>query len=259
MWLAKPVGLSKGPAKAPGDDDIDPDKIADGLDLSDLETLAADATLASVAGNSASEAIVGLLGVEGPSSKLVNQVNKRAVAIARGRAAELVGKQIDGDGNIVDNPDAEWAITDLTRDMIRQAISDGLDNNLGRDQIIDNVANAGAFDDDRAETIATTEIARANSLGALEGYKGAADAGVNVKREWLLGSETCDDCQENADAGPIDLDDSFPSGDDAPPGHPNCRCALSPVVYDEESRPSAPRSLREMRDEAVMSQSTTAQ
>jgi hypothetical protein len=33
-------------------------------------------------------------------------------------------------------------------------------------------------------------------------------------------SEACDDCQENADAGPINLDDDFPSGDSAPPALP---------------------------------------
>jgi hypothetical protein len=85
-----------------------------------------------------------------------------------------------GDGNIVDNPDAEWAITDSTRGMIRKAISDGLENGLNRDAIVEAVAHGGIFDDDRAEMIATTEIARANSMGALEGYRGAADAGVSV-------------------------------------------------------------------------------
>jgi hypothetical protein len=47
----------------------------------------------------------------------------------------------------------------------------------------------------------------------------AADAGATEK-SWVGG--TCDVCQENGDAGWIDMDDQFPSGDDEPPAHPNC-------------------------------------
>lgn len=206
--------------------------IADSLDLSTLDELASDATTAELALDSVAEAIA-KIGVDLPED-LVDQVNEAAVAMARERAAELVGKRVLDDGAVIDNPDAEWAITDSTRDMIRNAIADGLADNIGRDGIIDSISDLTGFDGDRAEMIAETEIARANSLAALEGYKAAGQAGVAVKKEWLVADEACDDCQANADEGPIDLDDDFPSGDDAPPGHPNCRCALSPVVYDAE-------------------------
>lgn len=206
------LSLKKAPlAKAP-DDDIDPDDIVANLDMSSLGALADDDTLSNLAVDAVKEALAGI-GVN-LSSNLVDQVNQRAVSAARDRAADLVSE-----------------ITEATRNMIRDAIADGLDQNIGRDAIVHNIADGGAFDDDRAELIADTEIARANSTGALEGYKGARDSGVNVMKSWLLGSEACDDCRENADAGPIDLDDDFTSGDDAPPAHPNCRCALSPVVF----------------------------
>ena len=83
---------------------------------------------------------------------------------------------------------------------------------------------------ERAALIANTEIRRANSAGSLAGYKEARTAGVDIKKEWLLGSEPCDECEENAAQGPIDLDDAFASGDDEPPAHPNCNCTVSPVV-----------------------------
>jgi len=51
----------------------------------------------------------------------------------------------------------------------------------------------------------------------------AADEGATEK-SWVGG--TCETCIENADAGWIDMDDQFPSGDDEPPAHPNCNCEL---------------------------------
>jgi hypothetical protein len=227
--------LKDAPLGKAADDDTPPDdpeereawaekkaqEIADDLDLSALASIADDETLPDLALDTVQKAVA-KLGVS-DREELVNQVNDAAVAIARDRAAELVGKSIDEDGNIIDNPDAEWAITDSTRDMIRDAIADGLADNIGRDDIISNIEDMTGFSENRAEMIAETEIARVNSLAALESYKGAASIGVKVKKEWLIASsDVCDECLDNADAGPIDLDDAFPSGDDAPPAHPEC-------------------------------------
>ena len=70
---------------------------------------------------------------------------------------------------------------------------------------------AGAFDEDRAKTIATHEIARANSLAAVEGYKAGAALGLKVMKYWLispakLGLDVCIECEANAAQGPIELD-----------------------------------------------------
>ena len=97
----------------------------------------------------------------------------------------------------------------------------------------DAIQEAGAFSPARAELIARTEVTRANSYGSLGGYKAAKDAGVNVKKAWHPDDEACEICLGNADDGDIDLDDSFSSGDDAPPGHPNCECSIIPVVETE--------------------------
>lgn len=168
--------------------------------------------------------------------ELVDQVNDRAVEMARDHAADLVGKRWV-DGELVDNPNAEYAIDDTTRDMLRATIADGLEQNLGRDEIIDSIVDSYGFSEERAELIAVTEIARANSDAALMGYRAARDeAGVNSKKVWLTAEDDLVDedvCVPNGDAGPIDLDDAFPSGDDAPPGHPRCRCALSAAVEDD--------------------------
>jgi hypothetical protein len=35
--------------------------------------------------------------------------------------------------------------------------------------------------------------------------------------------------------GNIDLDDTFPSGDDTVPAHPNCECAVVAIVVNDET------------------------
>ena len=85
--------------------------------------------------------------------------------------AEMVGKRWV-DGELVDNPNAEWRIDEATRDEIRSVIEKGLNDNIGHDAIADAIREAGAFSEDRAEMIANTEertfaLRRAHHHGAL--------------------------------------------------------------------------------------------
>ena len=79
----------------------------------------------------------------------------------------------------------------------------------------------------RAQIIAETEMTRAVCVASRDLYE---TSGVEYV-EWLV-AEGCDDCQENADASPIPIDATFPSGDAEPPAHPNCMCDLAPYVVD---------------------------
>lgn len=74
----------------------------------------------------------------------------------------------------------------------------------------------------------------AQNQGNLAGYKQARDSGVRVMKEWLVGGDPCPICEANADQGPIELDEDFDSGDDAPGAHPRCECAVAPYLPDEE-------------------------
>ncbi len=212
-----------------------PKEIADDIDLSAIEDVVADLAdeLADAAEDYALQALASI-GVA-DEADLVDQVNERAVQIARDTAGELIGKSYV-DGEYVDNPNAEYRIDESTRDMIREAIADGLEENIGNEAIADAIGEIGAFSDERAQLIAFTEIRNSNSRAAVEGYKIARDeAGVNVKKEWILGPNPCPICEDNADDGPIELEDEFSSGDTEPVAHPRCECAISPVVDDESS------------------------
>lgn len=214
------------------DDDL-ASLIAAGVDVTDLDAMieVLQGSLGTIA-QASGQSVMAQLGVNNVD-QLVNQVADRSVAFAEARAAEMVGKKWV-DGELVDNPSAQWAISDGTRLQIRDTIANGLADNIGADAIADSLMESYAFSEERADLITITEINRANSQGSLDGAKAARDAGVEAKKVWLLGQDPCDECSENADEGAIDLDDDFPSGDDAPPGHPNCYCSLSYEVADED-------------------------
>lgn len=107
-------------------------------------------------------------------------------------------------------------------DRIGTALAKGLEQGLTPKQtakMIDAVIN----DPQQALVIAQTETSRAMSVAARDLYEKA-----NIEQvEWLV-AEGCDVCQDNADASPIGIGDTFPSGDSEPPAHPNCMCALAP-------------------------------
>lgn len=79
----------------------------------------------------------------------------------------------------------------------------------------------------RAQMIAQTEISRASSAASLDQYLAA---GVSMK-SWLVAPDerVCKICRAAEAEGSIPLSQAFLNGVDAPPGHPNCRCAASPM------------------------------
>jgi len=231
--------------KAAGDEDYAADRarqaaeiantIALSLDLSGLETMVdvTEEVLAQI-GEDSGRGLIAQLGVSDPGD-LVDQVNERVAAWARARSAEMVGMRYNADGELVEAVRAEYRIDEATRDMIRVNLADSLAGNLAIGDIIDNLQTATAFSEDRAELIARTEITRANNQSSLIAATTARDTlDLGMKKLWLTaGDDLVDEeiCQPNEDDGALVLEDDFSSGDDAPPGHPRCRCTL---VYDVE-------------------------
>lgn len=116
-------------------------------------------------------------------------------------------------------------ITASRLDDIASVLADGLE----RGETPATIAKAlrGISDDPTwALTVAWTETNRAQNAAALDVYRARGYAG----KGWLTARDqrVCPRCQANADEGAIALDDAFVSGDQHPPGHPRCRCALRP-------------------------------
>jgi hypothetical protein len=79
--------------------------------------------------------------------------------------------------------------------------------------------------DSRAHLVAVTEVGNALEHGSWLAAQDAKQAGLPMEKAWLVtGGDICDECVANEAAGWIDIDEPFPSGDDAPLAHPACRC-----------------------------------
>lgn len=236
LSLLTESGVQKVDLASLSDEEIDAllERLMGDLDLSSMDVLI-DATREDLEaiGHDTGRVVLGQLGVSSDAD-LVDRVSHRAVAYAEVRSAELVGRRVLADGTIIDNPDARWAIDETTRVMVRDTIAGGLRDNIGSDAIIEALTSSYAFSDERAEMISRTEIAMANSDSAMVAYEEARDAGVSLKKEWILGPSPCDVCQENAAAGALELEDEFPSGDQNTPAHPNCECAVIAIVETDD-------------------------
>ena len=182
---------------------------------------------------------------------VTSQMDDRALQWAQQRSAELVGRKIDEDGNIIDNPDAKWSITNSTRDMLQRTISSAVKTGDSPRQLQQRIEDSVAFGDTRASAIARTELATAHIQGNKEGWTGA---GVEQKRS-ALGSEhdIDDECDEAAEDGAIAMDELFSNGYDAPPYHPNCICDLLPVLVAEKMLKGAPIGNQNARKDKVTS------
>jgi SPP1 gp7 family putative phage head morphogenesis protein len=212
--------------KAAGDTQTD--SVMGGLDWAPIAA-SLKVQLVAVAKDGAKNAMIAL-GVS--DDDITDQVFDSAVDWATARSAELVGKSWDEDGNLIDNPDADMAISETIRDAIRAQVADAIEQGLPAKDLADNIEELGEFSEDRAMMIARTEIIRAHAQGQLAAMK---NSGVVEKKAWSTSEDgdQCDDCDANAEQEGIPLDDDFQSGDDAPPCHPNCRCALV-ASFDED-------------------------
>lgn len=81
-------------------------------------------------------------------------------------------------------------------------------------------------DEPAARRIVLTEATRAIAAAAYERYRASSTDQVRWVTE---GPDPCPACIANERSGAHFLGSPFPSGDIAPPAHPNCRCALIPA------------------------------
>jgi hypothetical protein len=176
----------------------------------DLETI-----LASIAQDGVAQGLAQVGATT--TADLLDQVNEQAVAWAEKHAADLVTK-----------------MAETTRAKLRGDLAASIELGMSVQDIAEVIGKDYSFSQERAELIATTERAFADVAGNMIAYR---ESGVVKGKQWILGSEHEDgaecDCEANAEAGVVDLDDNFPSGDDAAPAHPRCVCDVLPVLNDD--------------------------
>jgi SPP1 gp7 family putative phage head morphogenesis protein len=154
---------------------------------------------------------------------------------AADRSAQMVGMRWEGDVLVVntrsDRYGNAWAISDSTRDGIQSLVTAAIADGDSTDELAARLQGAYAFSDERAEMIARTEIAKADSEGAVMGWKASE---VVKAKSWLTAQDdlVSDECRANEDAGIVALDWDYGDGVTAPPQHPNCRCTLLPEIIE---------------------------
>jgi uncharacterized protein with gpF-like domain len=174
----------------------------------------------------------GALQLEFSSAGLIASANTVAQNYALERSAELVGMKRDVEGNLVPNPDARWAISDTTRERIREIVADAFSEETSMKEIktaiqealADEAEGNGIFSEARAELIARTEVSNAQAGGNFTVWR---DSGVVRKVRWTTSEDeaVCESCDGN-DNVEVELGHPFPSGDLYPGAHPRCRCVL---------------------------------
>ena len=174
----------------------------------------------------------GALQIEFSTAGMIASANTTAENYARERAAEMVGMKRDVEGTLVQNPDAKWAISNTSRDKIREIIADAFTEETPLEEIKSAIHEAleeeatgsGIFSEARAAMIARTEISRAQAGGNFSAW---IQSGLVRKVKWLTSNlEPCDECLTNEAQGEMEINKPFASGSVMPPDHPNCACVL---------------------------------
>lgn len=157
---------------------------------------------------------------------------------------EMAAKQIlgrnDALGHLLSLVDTGDTVADkivVSRmDRLAGVLIDGLEQGLSPASIARQLTPI-LSDKQWAHLVALTETTRAVSAATLQRYSAN---GVDGK-EWMtaLDQRVCAICSGNEDEGPIPIGQGFPSGDDAPPGHPLCRCSIGPAWLTAEEAAAA--------------------
>lgn len=152
-----------------------------------------------------------------------------------GHASNLMGTEFDAGTATLNAFIAARAkffsesINGTTREALLTSIKEGLDNGDDLNGIQDRISEVyDIAKGSRTQMIARTEISAASNAGAKGAY---VQAGVE-KWQWVVVDPSDEDCIEN-DGVTEAIGDSFPSGDEEPPIHPNCECTTIPIFGDE--------------------------
>jgi hypothetical protein len=129
-------------------------------------------------------------------------------------------------GAIAPGPAVDQASASLSRMVVtsvRRRIADG--NDAG-DEVAERVGAAfREWRGERIERLVGDFAVQAFSAGVAA----ASLAGGSLR--WVLTSPNgCSDCDDNALAGAVPVNDTFPTGHAYPPAHSGCRCMVAPIT-----------------------------
>lgn len=168
-------------------------------------------------------------------AKLMQPFYRQLLKEAFADAADLVDVTFSLDNPFVQTVLGSLAkqvkgVAETTKDEIRALVGRQADEGWSVERLQKEIRDKGEIASrSRALLVARTETAAAYSQGSIAAYQAS---GAVKQTEWLLGPDPCEICQA-LDGLKADLGEEFADGISAPPAHPNCTCALSPIVETE--------------------------
>ena len=183
-------------------------------------------------------------------AKVVLRTNKMLIHRHENSARRYAGDV----GNIVQKQIAIGLIKGESVDQMVRRLTGKLEKHF--DRMSDSERAAAAADRlhemsrYQAERLVRTELIHAANVAHIEqlkdveedrqeraredGEKPSDDDDDRWQKKWDASVDTACDVCEDLDGEIVDVDDVFSSGDDGPPAHPNCRCAVVPWRADWE-------------------------
>jgi hypothetical protein len=159
----------------------------------------------------------------GSESFSFSTIIEQAETYGEERGAELIGMKIV-DGQLVENPNADWAISDTTRSRANELLQDALEEGESYQKFSDRLEESGLFDEARADLIARTEIALAMAGGKVSVYRE-----MDVEYVVLLDEDECGEDVCDVDGDVVSIEEYEAS----PLGHPNCTRDARPATQAE--------------------------
>lgn len=158
-----------------------------------------------------------------PYSEIPDVENSAAI-YATQRSAALAGGKWE-DGFLIPDDSAEKSLASRTRKAIDDVAETSYNEGLTHAQFLDALEGTGAFSAERARFVAENEISMSHAYAQLGVWR---DSGKIKKVRWVVSAQhpRQDECDANAIAGEIPVGQRFPTGDFAPPAHPECLCSL---------------------------------
>jgi hypothetical protein len=169
-----------------------------------------------------------------PAKTLEDDALTEVQEFVANRSAELAGMKRGKDGKTLEpNADAEWALTDATRKDLVNTITQAVKESWTPKQLAAVLEASYSWSTARAELVARTELARAQSFG---NYITWHLTGLAVYVQWETSEDegVCDICDGFEAQGVVRLGHEFAPGIKYPIAHPRCRCALKVVPKPED-------------------------
>jgi HK97 family phage portal protein len=142
--------------------------------------------------------------------------------------------------------DVSSTINVTTAQQIRHIVEGGLEQNLTVQEIQQALMRSPGFQASRALMIARTETTVAIETGSQAAYSAAADAGVDIQKQWLSARDgSVRDAHVGLDGQVRQIGEDFEDPDGATGPYPgamstaassvNCRCTTIPLVGEESA------------------------